>query len=48
LSFFFFGIIGSLIASDAEASFEMKIDHGNGGFIRLREIKTNPEAGNSQ
>ncbi|HTE10577.1 MAG TPA: hypothetical protein VK645_06395, partial [Chitinophagaceae bacterium] len=44
----FFGIIGSLIASDAEASFEMKIDHANGGFIRLREIKTNPEAGSSQ
>jgi len=24
----------------------MKIDHANGGFIRLREIKTNPETGN--
>jgi hypothetical protein len=36
---FFFGIIGGLIASDAEATFEMKIDHINGGFIRLREIK---------
>jgi hypothetical protein len=35
----FFGIIGGLIASDAEATFEMKIDHTNGGFIRLREIK---------
>jgi hypothetical protein len=35
----FFGLIGSLIASDAEATFEMKIDHLNGGFIRLREIK---------
>lgn len=37
---FFFGIIGGLIASDAEATFEMKIEHSNGGFIRLREIKT--------
>jgi hypothetical protein len=45
---FFFGIIGSLIASDAEATFEMKIDHINGGFLRLREIKTTPEAGSSQ
>jgi hypothetical protein len=35
----FFGIIGQLIASDAESDFEMKIDHLNGGFIRLREIK---------
>lgn len=35
----FFGIIGGLIASDAEAMFEMKIDHLNGGFIHLREIK---------
>jgi hypothetical protein len=39
----FFGIIGGLIASDAEATFEMKIDHINGGFIRLREIKTNAD-----
>jgi hypothetical protein len=37
---FFFGIIGGLIASDADASFEMRIEHSNGGFIRLREIKT--------
>jgi hypothetical protein len=37
----FFGIIGSLIAENAaNATFEMKIDHVNGGFIRLREIKT--------
>jgi len=35
----FFGIIGGLIASDAEAVFEMKVDHLNGGFIRLKEIK---------
>jgi len=44
----FFGIIGSLLASDAEATFEMKIDHVNGGFMRLREIKSSPEAGYSQ
>jgi hypothetical protein len=37
---FFFGIIGGLIASDAAATFEMKIDHVNGGFIRLREVKS--------
>jgi hypothetical protein len=36
----FFGIIGGLIASDTESVFEMKIDHLNGGFIRLKEIKT--------
>ena len=35
----FFGIIGSLIASDASALFEMKLDHLNGGFMRIREIK---------
>lgn len=35
----FFGVIGGLIASNAEATFEMKIDHVSGGFIRLREIK---------
>ena len=40
----FFGIIGELIASNsADATFEMKIDHINGGFIRLREIKTSTE-----
>ena len=36
---FFFGIIGGLIASDASSTFEMKLDHINGGFMRLREIK---------
>ncbi|MBX3254145.1 MAG: hypothetical protein KF862_08405 [Chitinophagaceae bacterium] len=37
----FFGIIGSLIAENsANATFEMKIDHINGGFIRLREVKS--------
>lgn len=36
----FFGVLGGLIASDAaNATFEMKIDHINGGFIRLREVK---------
>ena len=40
---FFFGIIGGLIASDAEAVFDMKLDHMNGGFIRLREIKPIPQ-----
>jgi len=35
----FFGVIGSLIASDANATFEMKIDHLNGGFIQLKELK---------
>lgn len=35
----FFGIIGTLIASDASSLFEMKLDHLNGGFMRIREIK---------
>ncbi|MEO6219895.1 MAG: hypothetical protein ABIO81_05670 [Ginsengibacter sp.] len=35
----FFGILGGLIASDSESIFEMKIDHSNGGFIRMKEIK---------
>ena len=34
----FFGMLGTLMASNAEATFEMKIDHVNGGFIKLREI----------
>lgn len=34
----FFGIAGAIIASNADATFEMKLDHLNGGFIRLREI----------
>ncbi len=38
---FFFGIIGGLIASNAESKFEMMIDHTNGGFVRLREVKGN-------
>jgi hypothetical protein len=36
----FFGIIGGLIASNADATFEMKIDHTNGGFIRLNQVTT--------
>ena len=45
---FFFGIIGGLIASNVNATFEMKIDHINGGFIRLREINdTIPEPQNN-
>lgn len=35
----FFGLIGGLIASAADATFLMKIDHNTGGFIRLREVK---------
>jgi hypothetical protein len=35
----FFGLLGGLIASDANATFEMKIDHINGGFIRLKEVQ---------
>ncbi len=35
----FFGIVGGLIASDATSVFEMKIDHINGGFMRIREVK---------
>lgn len=34
----FFGIIGGLIASDASAQFEMKIDHLNGGFVQIRQV----------
>jgi len=33
----FFGIMGGVMATDASATFEMKIDHINGGLIRLRE-----------
>ena len=40
---FFFGIIGSLLASNADATFDMKIDHTNGGLIRIREIRTSTE-----
>jgi hypothetical protein len=35
----FFGIIGGLIASDANAVFEMKLDYMNGGLVPVKEIK---------
>ncbi|HEX8462580.1 MAG TPA: hypothetical protein VF623_14165, partial [Segetibacter sp.] len=35
----FFGILGGLIASsNSDATFDMKLDHINGGFIRLKEV----------
>lgn len=34
---FFFGVMGGVIATNASAVFEMKIDHISGGLIRLRE-----------
>lgn len=34
----FFGIIGGLLASDASAQFEMKIDHLNGANIQIRQV----------
>ena len=34
----FFGIIGGLIASDASAQFEMKIDHLNGANIQIKQL----------
>ena len=36
----FFGVLGGLMASNAEATFEMQIDHVSGGFIHIREIRT--------
>ena|SRR5579872_6057053 len=38
-----FGLLGSLLASNADATFEMQIDHVSGGFIRIREIKMPPD-----
>lgn len=35
----FFGVVGALIASDANATFEMKLDYLNGGFIPVKEVK---------
>lgn len=35
----FFGIIGGLIASDANSEFEMKLDYLNGGFIPIKELE---------
>lgn len=37
-----FGAVGGALASNADALFEMKIDHVNGIFIRLREIPEPP------
>ncbi|MEO6252482.1 MAG: hypothetical protein ABIO79_04220 [Ferruginibacter sp.] len=34
-----FGLLGSALASEVNAKFEMKIDHLNGGFIRGKEVK---------
>ncbi len=34
----FFGVLGGILASNANATFYMKLDHLNGGFIHLREI----------
>ena len=33
-----FGMIGGLLVSNPNATFDIKIDHLNGGFIKLREI----------
>lgn len=33
-----FGMLGGMIASNASSWFEMRIDHLNGGFIRVREL----------
>lgn len=37
------GMIGSMMVSNAEATYEMKIDHKDGTFIRLREIQEAPK-----
>ena len=37
-----FGIIGGILASNVTGTFEMKIDHVDGKFIILRQIKDNP------
>jgi len=37
----FFGVIGGLIASaQGDATFDMKVDHLGGGFIRMKEVKS--------
>lgn len=33
------GVIGALLASDASSTFVMMLDHNNGGFIHIRELK---------
>ena len=35
---FFFGVAGALLAVNVKATFEIKLDHINGGFIHCREI----------
>ena len=34
-----FGLLGSLLTANSTAEFEMKLDHQNGGFIQVREIR---------
>lgn len=37
----FFGVIGGLIASaQGDATFDMKVDHLGGGFIRMKEVRS--------
>lgn len=38
-SYLLFGVVGAIIASDADSVFEMKIDHSNGSFIRIKEVE---------
>lgn len=37
----FFGVIGGLLAQSATSTFEMKLDHLSGGFIRIRAVNEN-------
>jgi len=39
---FYHGLIGSMLAADKVSILEMKIDHVNGGFIRLRDMRIHP------
>ena len=39
---FYHGLIGSMLAADKASILEMKIDHVNGGFIRLRDMQIHP------
>lgn len=41
----FMGALGGLMAQNQESMFEMKLDHLNGGFIRLKELP-DPETAN--
>ena len=38
-SILFLGLLGSLVMPYGDATFEMKIDHLNGSFIRLKQVK---------